>query len=270
MQIGFNFTLGSTLGLVQRLIREHHIDFCELLIDNFLHVPPQELRAAFDCPIGFHIMFSEFIEQDAGFLDDLAARLKVYIDVLEPIYVSDHLARFTHRGRQLYYLAELDYEAQYNEVRERVERWQDRLGRPLALENYPSIMDGGWDAPAFYDRLTRETGASVLFDASNAVCAQRNCGAPVDLWADIVSSSHHFHVAGYNNSYIEPHITVDGHDQEMASDTLGFLKTYRRKFDKPGATITYERDFNIDYDPVSDDLKKLRDIFRSTGEDSAR
>ena len=46
MQIGLNFTLGSTLEMVQRLIREGEIDYCELLIDNFLHVPPAELAGA--------------------------------------------------------------------------------------------------------------------------------------------------------------------------------------------------------------------------------
>ena len=182
MQIGLNFTLGNTLDLVQRLIREGEVDYCELLIDNFLHVPPHELAGAFDCPIGFHIMFSKFLESDPEYLESMAARLRTYIDVLKPMYVSDHVARFNHNGRQLYHLAELDYRSEYDAVRQRVERWQEKLGQRLYLENYPSIMDSGCDAPGFFERITQETGGGMFFDASNAVCAHHNCGlAPVKL-----------------------------------------------------------------------------------------
>lgn len=57
---------------------------------------------------------------------------------------------FSHQGRQLYHLAEIDYPTAYAQVREQVLFWQDQLGMPLYLENYPSILDGGHDAPAFF------------------------------------------------------------------------------------------------------------------------
>ncbi len=261
MQIGFNFTLNGTLDMVQRMIKERQIDYCEILIDNFLYMPPHELLDAFDCPVAFHIMFSKFLESDDELLEKVAKRLRIFADALNPIYVSDHLLRFTHNGRCLYHLGEIDYVKEFDAVRERVERWQDLIGRRLYLENYPSIMEGGWDAPAFYRRLTQETGAGVLFDASNAICAKHNCGAPVDLWAEVIESTQHFHVAGYGTSYIEPHIIMDSHDREMAPDTLEFLSNMQPAFEKPGATITYERDFHFDYDSISADLQRLRDIF---------
>ena len=173
---------------------------------------------------------------------------------------------FTHNGTRLYHLGEIDYLREYDHVRQRVEQWQDLLDTRLYLENYPSIMDGGWDAPAFYQRLSRETGIGVLFDASNAVCAKLNCGAPVELWKNIIETTEHFHVAGYSPSFIEPNVIVDSHDREMAPDTLQFLSAMRTSFDKPGATITYERDFEIDYVSISADLRRLRDIFPSTEE----
>ncbi|BBU60479.1 hypothetical protein MSC49_04140 [Methylosinus sp. C49] len=266
MQIGFNFTLNATLDMVQRMIKTRQIDYCELLIDNFLHVPPKELETTLDCPIAFHIMFSKFLESDDEVLGKLAKRIRILIDALNPIYVSDHLLRFTHEGRCFYNLGEIDYETQFDAVRQRVEKWQDLLGRRLYLENFPSIMEGGWDAPAFYRRLSKETGAGVLFDASNAVCAKHNCGAPLDLWNDIIETTQHFHVAGYAQSFSAPHVIVDAHDREMAPDTIEFLSSMRSSFDKPGATITYERDINIDYDSIAVDLQRLREIFPRTQE----
>lgn len=264
MRIGFNFTLGDTAAMVRRLVAERRIDYVELLIDNFLPVPPDEIADAFGCPVGFHIMFSKFIENDEAALDSMARRLRVFIDRLKPLYVSDHVARFTHRDRQLYHLAEIDYVAEYDTVRRRVDWWQDRLGQCLFLENYPSIMDGGWDAPGFYERLCRDTGCGVLFDASNAVCAHLNCGVPLDAWSRIIADTPHFHVAGYNASILEPHIVLDTHDREMSAETLAFLSAERGNFDKSGATMTYERDFNLDEDSIAADLARLRAIFEDT------
>lgn len=270
MQIGFNFTLTDTLGNVRRLIAEKRIAFCELLIDNFLHVPPAELASTFDCPVAFHIMHSRFLESDPTFLDDLARRLRVYIDALDPIYVSDHVARFSHRNRELFHLGEIDYRSGYAQVRERVALWQDLLGRKIHLENYPSIMEGAWDAPAFFEKLGRETGSGVLFDVSNAVCAHRNSGVPLDLWAPVVAGCTHFHVAGYSLSVSKPEITLDTHDTVLAPDTFAFLETIATSFDKPEATLTYECDADLPYDSIAGDLARVHTIFRSSSTEEQR
>jgi methanobactin biosynthesis cassette protein MbnB len=268
MLIGVNFTLGGTHEMVQRMIHEGHLDYCELLIDNFLQVPPDDLARHFQCPVGFHVMFSKYLESDLDFLENLAKRLRVLIDAMHPLYVSDHMAHFTHRGRRLFHLGEIDYATDYDRIRRKVDMWQKLIGQKIYIENYPSIMDGGWEAPAFFERLMQDTGAGVLFDASNAVCAFRNCGAPLELWDNVVASTPHFHVAGYNPTIIEPHFTVDSHDCDLAQDTLAFLRRRRSLFDKPGATITYERDHNIDYDAIVAEARRLRGIFSETGEES--
>ncbi|MDY0071642.1 MAG: methanobactin biosynthesis cassette protein MbnB [Thauera sp.] len=261
MQIGFNYTLGDTAPLVRRLLASRRIDYVELLIDNFLSVPLEDLVEGFGSPVGFHIMFSKFIESDEAALENMARRLRVLIDRLNPLYVSDHIARFTHDGRQLYHLAEIDYIGDYERVRRRVDWWQQKLGCQLHLENYPSIMDGGYDAPHFHERLHRDTGAGVLFDVSNAVCAHLNCGVPLQAWEGIIEASSHFHVAGYNLSILAPHLVVDTHDHALSDATLAFLERYRTRFDTPGATITYERDDNFDESEIDDDLDRLRNLF---------
>lgn len=261
MDIGFNFTLGNTLPMVQRFRDDGLIDYCELLIDNFLQVPPHDLAEALDCPVGFHIMFSRFIEADRAQLRDLASQLRPYIEQLKPRYVSDHVACFSHQGRQLYHLAEIDYPTAYAQVREQVLFWQDQLGMPLYLENYPSILDGGHDAPAFFQQLAEDTGARMLFDASNAVCAWRNCGVPLTDWLLHIDATPHFHVGGYNVSVLEPKLILDTHDSELADDTLAYLRQWRTRFDKPGATLTYERDNNLDEASIARDLRRLRAVF---------
>ncbi|MGZ9410114.1 MAG: methanobactin biosynthesis protein MbnB [Methylocystis sp.] len=261
MRLGFNFTLGDTYDMAQRLIAEGHIDYCEFLIDNFFCVDPDELAKAFDCPVGLHIMYSKFLEADRPTLVDFAARLRDYIDALNPIYVSDHILRFSHEGRAFFHLGEIDYSTEYESVRDRVVAWQELVGHRIHFENYPSIMDGGKEAPAFFERLMKETGAGVLFDASNAVCSHRNCGTPFEAWRNVIAEAQHFHVAGYRHSLVEPFISLDTHAEALAPDTLAFLRDFRSVFDKPGATMTYERDDRIEFDDIVADLKLLRDLF---------
>lgn len=262
MQIGLNFTLGETLPMVQRLVAQKRIDYVELLVDNFIHLPPDHVAEAFSgIPVGFHIMFSKYIENDDASLDSIARRLRALIDVMKPIYVSDHIAQFTHKGRTLYHLAEIDYVGDYDRVRGGVDRWQQRLGQKLYLENYPSILDGGYEAPAFWHRLMRDTGCGILFDASNAVCSYLNCGLPLAAWEGIIDSTPHFHIAGYATSFIAPHLILDTHDRLMSEDTLAFVADYRERFDKPGATMTYERDDNIEEDDIVIDIDRLHAIF---------
>jgi hypothetical protein len=261
MRIGFNYTLGDTAPLVRRLLASGRINYVELLIDNFLSVSPDELAEGFHAPVGFHIMFSKFIENDEQALDSMARRLRVLIDRMKPLYVSDHIARFNHEGRQLYHLAEIDYVGEYEHIRARVDRWQQKLGCQLHLENYPSIMDGGYDAPTFHERLYRDTGAGVLFDVSNAVCAHLNCGVPLEAWEGIIEVTRHFHVAGYNLSILAPHVVLDTHDRALSDATLAFLERYRTRFDTPGATLTYERDDDFNETDIAADLDRLHTLF---------
>jgi uncharacterized protein (UPF0276 family) len=158
-------------------------------------------------------------------------------------------------------LGEIDYSTEYEFTRDKVLQWQELVGQRIHFENYPSIMDGGLEAPAFFERLMKETGAGVLFDASNAVCSHRNCGTPFEAWRNVIAEAQHFHVAGYRHSLVEPFISLDTHAEALAPDTLAFLRDFRSVFDKPGATMTYERDDRIEFEDVVADLKLLRDLF---------
>jgi uncharacterized protein len=262
MRVGFNFTLGETFDMVQRLLAERHIDYCEFLIDNFLHVPPADLARAFPCDTGFHIMYSRFLETDRETLADLAKRFRTYIDALQPMYVSDHVTCFSHAGRQFVQLGEYDYFADYQATRDKIAFWQDALGRQLLLENFPSFMPGGHHAPEFFERLRRDIGVGMLYDASNAVCAEFNCGVPLSRWDGLIGENEHFHVAGYRLSLAEPYLLRDTHDEQLSTDTIAYLKSRRALFDRsPEATMTYERDDEIDFDSVVADITLLRELF---------
>jgi uncharacterized protein (UPF0276 family) len=210
-------------------------------------------------------MQSRFLESNSHALESLSARLRLFIDAMQPLYVSDHLALFSHAGRELHHLAEIDYRADRKRIFERVVRWQDQLGCPLLLENFPSIMDGAHDAPSFFEDLHAQTGAGLLFDISNAVCAARNSGAPVERWIPLLAHTRHFHVAGYAASIMQPPITLDTHDGPLSDDTLDFIRRHAADIGGSDTTLTYERDGNLDEISIATDLRRLHAIFTHTG-----
>ncbi|MBI3552020.1 MAG: DUF692 family protein [Elusimicrobia bacterium] len=260
MKIGLNWTSPKYLPVVRSLLGDGAASFCEIMADNFLHIPPDDLAAVFPgVPVAFHIMNSQFILRDQAELAAVSQGLKPLIAALHPLYVSDHLALFSHEGRQLPLILEIDYERQYPLVRERVELWQELIGAPMCFENFPSILDGGCAQPDFLSRLSKETGAGVLFDFSNAVTAQRNCGTPLKDWAQIVGSARHFHAAGYRDSETEPVIVRDSHDGELSQETLEFLASSRALLKEPQAsTLVVERDANISPESWAKDMRSAR------------
>ncbi|MEK7389787.1 MAG: DUF692 family multinuclear iron-containing protein [Elusimicrobiota bacterium] len=248
MNIGVNWSSPQHLPVVKALLKSGAASFCEILIDNFLHLAPSQLRDVFaDTPVAFHIMNSRFIQRDPEALAALAARLKPFIATLEPMYVSDHLAQFTCEGRLLPFIFELDYERQFKETARKVELWQNLLEVSLHLENFPSALDGGLAQPAFLARLSLRTGASILFDFSNAVVAARNCGLGLEAWNSTIARSRHFHAAGYALSDTQPPLVRDSHDGELAEDTLSFIKRSKKLLNGGGGrcSLVIERDSNV-------------------------
>lgn len=265
MRLGVDWTSGRHLETVKALIGEGHAGFCEIMIDNFLHLPVDALRECFEgIDVSFHIMNSRFIQRDAREIELLARTLKPWIAALRPLYISDHLASFFHEGRQLPFPMEVDYEGDYGLIKERFSSWQDLVGTPVLLENYASMLDSGRAQPDFLERLTAETGSGLLFDFSNAVVALENGGPALDRWSSLISRTRHFHVSGFRKSDGDPVITIDSHDVDLAPESIAFIARSRAAWaDRAERTLVVERDAPLDVAiPRSswrEDLKRVRE-----------
>ena len=257
MRIGFNFTRSEVLPITNKLLNDGHIDYCEILIDNFLHLDPHELLAAIKCPVAFHIMRSRFLENDRESLIWMAERIRYHAHILKPIYISDHLASFSCNGQNLSFLSEIDYRNR-EILLEKTSWWQEQVGEKLFLENFPSILDGGFEAPEFFSNLRRKTGAGLLFDISNAVCSEINCGASPESWIGEANETRHFHVGSYEPSVSDPNVMIDTHGTEISLETLKFLSKLKSRLCHPETTITYERDRNVEYDSIVQDIARIR------------
>lgn len=257
MRLGVNWTSSTNLAAVGELLRRGSADFCEILIDNFLHHEPSVVREVVgERPVAFHVMFSRFIERDEAELAAMGARLRLFAEELKPLYISDHITRFSVAGRSLALLSELDYEADERLVISRAAAWQDMVGARIHFENFPSVLPSGLLQPAFFSRVLAATGAGILFDLSNSLVAQANCGAPVEAWLDLAKATGHMHASGFRRSDTIPPIVLDSHDVSLAEETHALIKTLAA----PGKTLVIERDANIDVEAWDRDLIRARGV----------
>lgn len=258
MLLGINWSIPTKFSIIKSLLENRLANFCELLIDNFLHLPAtQVLEYLPDTPLTFHIMTSRFIEQDIQQLKNLAKIIKPWIEVLKPLYVSDHLAKFTAGGVRLPKLAELNYREQFSHIAERVKIWQDLLECNLHLENYPSINTSTMPQAEFFDKLKNITGCELLFDFTNAHIAEINTGYNLSSWDSLLLTTKHYHIAGYSWFDHSSQLAMDTHDKKIGRSLYKILNDRKENI----TTLVLERDNNIHLDSYNSELQQVKKIF---------
>jgi len=108
------------------------------------------------------------------------ARVRVLIDLIDPILVSGHLAWSTHKGEYLNDLLPLPYDREtLDTVALHLHEVQDGLGRPYLLENpssYVGFAGSTMTEVQFLNELVDRTGCQLLCDVSNVYLSGRNMG----------------------------------------------------------------------------------------------
>ncbi|MEV5161648.1 DUF692 family multinuclear iron-containing protein [Streptomyces sp. NPDC053728] len=264
MLIGVNVTSPETLELACSLEDSGHIDFVEVLVDGFAHIDPAAFREVIgDLPVGCHIMLSRFLDPEPERLDFYAGLVERWQRACGFLYVSDHIAHFVHRGRPLPTSHEADY-GDWEPVIARAREWRERLGCPLALENFPSKAPGTRPQAEAYAELVERSGCEVLLDLSNAVVAELNTGEPADAWPALPGVGGRYHLAGYRESPVDPSLIIDSHDVELSARTLDLL-TRAASTARPDATLVVERDANHVPDEWRADIERARAAVSAAG-----
>jgi uncharacterized protein (UPF0276 family) len=254
MLIGVNWTHPQTLSIIKELRSCRLLDFCEISLDNFVHLSPDiVLEALQGIPVGLHILSSRFLERSDDEIKKLAEQLRPWIDAIKPIYTSDHLAQFTSEGRRLSLFTELNYSLDYVKIKHRVEQWQDLLGHVILFENFPSHVDVGSEMaqPEFFERLCKETDAGLLFDFSNAYIAEVNQVCLFEKWLSLINKNVHYHVGGFR-LIGSPALAMDTHDVAVSEDVLALMRScfssVRDNDEERAQTLVIEIDKNMTFD----------------------
>lgn len=187
----------------------------------------------------------------AGIDQDHLNRLAALVQRIDPVRVSDHacFARAPRRsggpvvhGNDLLPIAFTD--AALDILATNVQRVQDRLQRPLLVENLSAYVHWADDRiaePQFFNELVRRTGCGLLLDVNNLVVNALNDGADeagaaaaACLWVDAIAAAAvgEIHLAGYHAA---DDIVIDDHGSRVHAPVW---QVYRHTLQRLGARPT--------------------------------
>ncbi len=166
--------------------RRPDLGFVEVHSENFFNpfdpasAVLQQVRKAYAVSLhGVGLSLGAACGVDDDHLDQLAA----LVDRIEPCRVSDHasFARGSlHDGRTVHAndLLPLAFtDAQLDILADNVQRVQERLRRPLLVENLSSYIvwrEADWSEAGFFAELGRRSGCGLLLDLNNLMVNARN------------------------------------------------------------------------------------------------
>lgn len=137
----------------------------------------ESLRA--DYPVSLHAVGLSLGSAE-GLDETHLHRIADLVSAIDPAAVSDHLSWSVSEGVYLPDLLPLPLTEESLEVVARnVSRAQERIGRPLLIENpsaYLSFRHSPMPEPEFLIELARRTGCGLLLDVNNLYVSARNLG----------------------------------------------------------------------------------------------
>lgn len=170
----------------------------------------------------------------AGLDDDHLARLARLVERMQPRWVSDHacFARVMSGSGSGLHAADLLPIPFTDEslalMVSHVQQVQERLGRPLLVENISAYVGWAGDTlaePEFFNELARRSGCGLLLDVNNLFVNARNDGlAPTAAaleamrWVDAIQPGHvgEIHLAGHCES--EDGLVIDDHGSRVRDE----------------------------------------------------
>ncbi|MBK9518331.1 MAG: DUF692 domain-containing protein [Anaeromyxobacter sp.] len=218
--------LGHGVGLrtahfARFLAERPEVDWVEAVSENFMAPGGRPIavleQVRRDLPVVLH-----GVSLAIGSVDPLPERyladLSRLVRRIEPALVSDHLCWGTHRGQYLHDLLPLPYtEEALAHVAGRVHAVQERLGRPLLLENpsaYLAYRDSTMTEWEFLAALVRRTGCGLLLDVNNVHVSGHNLGFdPLHYLAGVpLDAVGYLHLAGHSD---HGRYLLDTHDHAV-------------------------------------------------------
>lgn len=257
MRVGINWISPASYGVVQKLLNEGIADFCEVVVDNFAHLPASTIKKLFpQTPLTLHIVGSHFLARKTKELQTMAEVLAPWIAELDPLIVSDHILSVE---KPTPFPIDADY-ASLDEIIAAIRLWESFLGRPIHVENHASLTLRGKAQANFFSALQAQ-GVKCLFDFSNAYIADYNAVCSFNSWRKVLQQCHHFHVAGCTFDATNL-LALDTHDTALHAEVIQLLEEAQSLMgDHTHKTIVVEFDAHLSYDLAQSALLRVKKIF---------
>jgi uncharacterized protein len=254
------------------------LSWIEVVTENFLPENGRDtiylqnlrrLRARF--PVALHGVSLNLGSTDP--LSDLYLSQLAWLErEIEPWIVSDHLCWTGVGGKNLFDLLPLPYSGQaFALVAEKIERVQERLRRPLILENityYGQPVGGEMPEEDFLNGLCARTGCRLLLDLNNVYVNSVNHGFDPSLYLRNLRLENvaQVHLAGFERG--ASGLLVDTHGTPVCEEVWALYAWLQARTGALPAMI--ERDDNIpDWAGMAPEIERLRRM-QAKGKEHAR
>ncbi len=240
------------------------LDFIEVHSENFFGAGGAALAVLHEgrahYPVSLHgvgLSLGSATGIDPWHLDQLA----LLVQAIEPVRVSDHasFARGQHPGEtgQALHAADLlpvpFTQAALDAMCANVQRVQDRLRRPIAVENlsaYVQWRQAEMDEPEFLNTLARRSGCQLLVDVNNIAVNALNTQlrgdtsdplASCERWLDAIAPAHvaEIHLAGHVHC---GDIVIDDHGSRVHNEVWALYRHALRRFGAVPTLIEWDTD----------------------------
>jgi uncharacterized protein len=224
----------------------------EIHPENFLanpHASELLVDIARNYPISVHSV-GVSIGSASGIDRPHLARVRALVDLIDPIFVSGHLAWSTHAGDYLNDLLPLPYTREtLRIVSAHVDEVQDVLGRQYLVENPSSYL--GFSASTmteveFLSALVDRTACRLLCDVSNIYLSAHNLGFDRDRYvAELPTDAiAELHLGGFTPEPEEGggDVLIDTHGSQIAEPVWAFYARALAHFGPKPTLIEWDND----------------------------
>lgn len=272
--------LGVGIGFRDRiakktLLHRNDIDVVEIITENYFnprtHARLEKINSSFPViPHGVELSVGSAQPLEQEFLQNI----KTICTLINAPYYSDHFA-VTRLGEQkIGHLSPIWFTGESLAlVKDKVNRVQDFLGIPLALENITSFFDishADMREEEFISDVCAQTGCGLLLDITNVHINAYNRKKDPCTFLKHLPLDHviHIHLAG---GVIKNDWFHDTHNQELNGINEGVWPLLEWTLARAPnlKTIIIERDENLDgdlQDMLLNDICRIREINNATHE----
>lgn len=218
------------------LADDYRIGFLEVHAENYMgdggpaHRALAAIRSEFPLSVhGVGLSIGSEKGLDPDHLDALARVVKRY----EPAMVSEHLAWSSHDLGYFNDLLPVPYtQATLERVAAHISQVQDRLKRPILLENpstYVGFSESTMSETDFIREVAQKSGCGLLLDINNVFVSATNHGwKPLQYLRDFpLELVEEIHLAGHAEDVDDEGdlLLIDAHDRPVADDVWKLYET---------------------------------------------
>jgi uncharacterized protein (UPF0276 family) len=230
------------------------VAWLEVHPENFLanpHATELLTELSPDYPISVHTVGISIGSAD-GIDRTHLQRLRAFIDTIDPVMVSGHLAWSTNEGAYLNDLLPLPYDEEtLRTVAAHLDEVQEALGRTYVIENpssYVAFSTSTMTEVEFLNELVDRTGCQLLCDVSNVYLSAHNMGYDPYRFIDglPVAAICELHLGGFTPEEDEGNpgdiLLVDTHASTIAPPVWQLYDYALRRFGRKPTIVEWDSD----------------------------